>query len=59
VLRVTNLGPEGFVVLPAGAVRCSYEAAVRDCHFLRTGTVRFVITHGDSMPRTLTVVVVR
>jgi len=58
VLRVTNLGPEGFVVHPADAVRCSYEAAVRDCRFLRTGTATFTITHGDSMPRTLTVVVV-
>ncbi|MEV4619519.1 hypothetical protein AB0J74_12520 [Asanoa sp. NPDC049573] len=59
VLRVTNLGPEGFVVRPSAAVRCSYEAAVRDCRLLRTGTVTFEITHGDSPPRTLTVVVVR
>jgi hypothetical protein len=59
VLRVTNLGPEGFVVRPSGAVSCSYEAAVRDCRLLRTGTVTFEITHGDSPPRTLTVVVVR
>ncbi|MEV4536436.1 hypothetical protein AB0J82_21865 [Asanoa sp. NPDC049518] len=59
VLRVSNLGPEGFVVSPADAVRCSYEAAVRDCRFLRPGTVTFAITHGDSATRTLTVVVVR
>jgi hypothetical protein len=59
VLRVTNLGPEGFLVRPADAVSCSYEAAVRDCRLLRTGTVTFVITHGDSPPRPLTVVVVR
>jgi hypothetical protein len=58
VLRVTNLGPEGFTARPADAVRCSYEAAVRDCRFLRTGTVTFVITHGESTPRTLNVVVV-
>lgn len=59
VVRVTNLGPEGFVVRPSDAVRCTYEAAVRDCRLLRTGTVTFQLTHGDSPPRTLTVVVVR
>ena len=27
IVRVVNLGPEGFLVSPAGAVKCSYEAA--------------------------------
>jgi hypothetical protein len=59
VVRVVNLGPEGFLVRPAGAVTCTYEAAVRVCHFTRPQTVTFTTTHGDSAPRTQTVVVIR
>lgn len=59
MVRVVNLGPEGFLVRPAGAVTCTYEAAVRVCHFTRPQTVTFTTTHGDSAPRTQTVVVIR
>jgi hypothetical protein len=59
VVRVINLGPDGFQVSPAGAVTCTYEAAVRICHFTRPQTVTFTTTHGDSAPRTQTVVVIR
>jgi hypothetical protein len=58
-LRVVNLGPEGFVVSPTGAVTCSYEAAVRDCRFTGPGTVTLTTTHGDRAPRTQKVVVIR
>jgi hypothetical protein len=58
-VRVENLGPEGFQARPAGAVTCSYEAAVRICRFNRAETVTFTTTHGDSAPRTQTVVAVR
>ncbi len=56
-LQVRDLGPEGFEVQPAGAVSCQYEAAVRNCRFLRTGTVMFTIDR-SGIPRPLTVVVV-
>ena len=59
VLRVINLGPDGFRVSPANAVVCSYEAAVRECRFTQPQTVTFTTTHGDSLPRTQTVVAVR
>jgi hypothetical protein len=59
VVRVVNLGPEGLVVSPSGAVVCSYEAAVRECRFTGPRTVTFTTTHGDSMPRGQTVVAVR
>jgi hypothetical protein len=59
VVRVVNLGPDGFRVSPADAVVCTYEAAVRQCRFTGPGTVTFVTTHGDSAPRTQTVVAVR
>jgi hypothetical protein len=59
VVRVINLGPDGFLVRPAGAVTCTYEAGVRVCHFTRAQTVTFTTTHGDSAPRTQTVVVIR
>jgi hypothetical protein len=59
LVRVINLGPEGFQVSPSAAVTCSYEAAVRQCRFTRPGTVTFTTTHGDSMPRTQKVVVIR
>jgi hypothetical protein len=59
VLRVENLGPEGFSVSPADKVSCWYEAAVRECRFVKTGTVTFSITHGEAEARSLAVVVVR
>jgi hypothetical protein len=59
VVRVVNLGPDGFRVSPANAVVCSYEAAVRECRFTQPQTVTFTTTHGDSLPRTQTVVAVR
>jgi hypothetical protein len=59
VVRVINLGPEGFSVSPSGAVSCSYEAAVRQCRFNGPGTVTFTTTHGDSAPRIQKVVAVR
>ena len=59
LVRVVNLGPDGFLVSPSGAVTCSYEAAVRACRFTRPQTVTFTTTHGDSMPRTQTVVAIR
>jgi hypothetical protein len=58
-VRVVNLGPDGFRVSPADAVVCTYEAAVRQCRFTGPGTVTFVTTHGDSAPRTQTVVAIR
>jgi hypothetical protein len=58
-VRVVNLGPEGFQVSPAGAVKCSYEAAVRDCRFTGPGTVTFTTTHGDWAPRIQKVVAIR
>jgi hypothetical protein len=59
VVRVVNLGPDGFLVSPADAVTCSYEAAVRECRFTRPETVTFTTTHGDWMPQTQTVVAIR
>ncbi len=59
IVRVVNLGPEGFQASPAGAVKCSYEAAVRDCRFTGPGTVTFTTTHGDSAPRIQKVVAIR
>jgi len=59
VVRVVNLGPDGFQVSPSDAVVCSYEAAVRECRFTRPETVTFTTTHGDSAPRTQRVVAVR
>ena len=58
-VRVENLGPEGFATSPAGAVTCTYEAAVRICRFNRADTVTFTTTHGDAEPRTQTVVAIR
>ena len=59
VVRVVNLGPDGFLASPAGAVTCSYEAAVRECRFTRPETVTFTTTYGDWTPRTQTVVAIR
>jgi hypothetical protein len=60
VLRVENLGPEGFTVTPPSLVSCWYEAAVRECTFVKAGTVTFTIKYSpDWETRTLTVVVIR
>jgi hypothetical protein len=58
VLRVSNLGPEGFSVAPAGKVACHYAAGTRECRLLHTGTVRFTITDAGTT-RTQVVRVVR
>jgi hypothetical protein len=34
-------------VAPASAVECHYAAGTRECRLLRTGTVRFKITHAE------------
>jgi hypothetical protein len=60
VLRVENLGPEGFTVTPRNLASCWYEAAVRECTFVKAGTVTFTMRFSpDWEPRTLTVVVIR
>jgi hypothetical protein len=60
VLRVENLGPDGFTVTPRSLVSCWYEAAVRECTFEKAGTVTFTIRHSPEWElRTLTVVVIR
>jgi len=57
VLRVENLGPEGFSVDPADTVSCWYEAGVRECRFLKTGTMTITITNSvETRPLTLVVV---
>jgi hypothetical protein len=59
VVRVVNLGPEGFSVRPSNAVTCSYAAAVRSCRFTGPETVTFTTSPGDAEPRTQTVVAIR
>lgn len=58
VLRVTNLGPEGFSANPSDKVECNYAAGVRECRLLHTGTVTFTITNAHQT-RTLTLVIVK
>ena len=57
LVRFTQLGPDGLSVSPAGAVSCSYEAAVHPCRLVKPGTVTFTVA--GPHPRTLTVVAVR
>jgi hypothetical protein len=45
VVRVQNLGPEGFTVNPRSLVSCWYEAAVRECTLVKAGTVTFTTRH--------------
>ena len=59
VLRIENHGPDGFAVSPASNVSCWYEAGIRECRFLRAGTVTFTLTNEGQEDRTLKVVVVR
>jgi hypothetical protein len=57
LLRLENQGPEGVTASPPEKVACIYEAAVRECRFLETGTVRFTIER-ETDTRMLTVIVV-
>jgi hypothetical protein len=58
VVRVENLGPEGFSVSPSGSVECFYEAGVRLCRLVEPGSVRFTTDNGRQV-RTITVDVTR
>jgi hypothetical protein len=59
VLRVQNLGPDGFTVNPRSLVSCWYEAAVRECTFVKAGTVTVTTRHTpESELRSLIVVAV-
>ena len=51
VLRVENLGPDGFAMSPDGNVSCWYEAGVRECRLIQAGTVRFTITNAHQTRR--------
>jgi hypothetical protein len=57
VLRLTGHGPGNFTVTPSANVSCWYEAGVRECTFLRTGTVTFTVVKPNET-RPLIVVVV-
>jgi hypothetical protein len=60
MLRVENLGPEGFSVTPRNVVSCWYEGGVRECTFAKPGTVTLATQPSpDLQPRTVTVVVIR
>jgi hypothetical protein len=43
VLRLTNHGPDDMAFTPIDKTSCAYEAAVRDCRLIRTGTVRITM----------------
>jgi hypothetical protein len=58
VLRVENLGPDGFSRNPSDKVECTYEAGVRMCRLIEPGTIRFTIDRAGQV-RTLTVDVTR
>jgi hypothetical protein len=58
VLWFENHGPDGFVVAPSDAVNCQYEAGVRECRFVRAGTVMFTVTNPNEA-RPINVVVIR
>src|SRR5215211_5322050 len=55
-LWVRNLGPQGFSLSPPGKVDCWYEAAVRNCRLIDTGTVKVTINNGHQI-RQLTLVI--
>jgi hypothetical protein len=59
VLRVENLGPDGFSVNPRSAVSCVYEGGIRQCRFVKAATVTFAITRPQLPTRSLTVVAIR
>jgi len=57
VLRLTNHGPGGVGMTPADKVSCApYEAAVRECRLIRTGTVRITVDE-PTQTNTLTLIV--
>jgi hypothetical protein len=59
VVRVQNLGPEGFTANPRDLVSCWYEAAVRECTLAKAGTVTFTTRHTPELElRSLVVVAV-
>jgi hypothetical protein len=58
VLLVTNLGPWGFSTGSSDNVVCNYEAAVRECRLLHTGTVTFTIINAHQT-RTLALVIAK
>jgi hypothetical protein len=59
VVRVENLGPEGFDVNPRNLVSCWYEAAIRECTLTRAGTMTFTTRQSpESELRSLIVVAV-
>jgi len=59
VLRIENLGPEGLIVEPRGLVSCWYEGGVRECTFVKAGTVSFTVHRSpESEIRSLTVVAI-
>jgi hypothetical protein len=58
VLRVENLGPEGFSRSPANKVECTYEGGVRMCRLVEPGTILFTIDNGRQV-RKITVNVTR
>jgi hypothetical protein len=58
VLRVENLGPEGFSQSTPNRAECEYEGGVRMCRLIDPGTVRFTMDRGHQV-RTLTVVVAK
>ncbi|MCW6003382.1 hypothetical protein K1W54_02120 [Micromonospora sp. CPCC 205371] len=58
VLRVENLGPEGFTQSTPNRAECEYEGGVRTCRLIEPGTVRFTIDN-ERQVRTLTLVVAK
>jgi hypothetical protein len=58
VLRVENLGPEGFTLEPRDAVSCVYEAAVRMCRLVKPATIHITTANSQEI-RPLTVVAIR
>ncbi|MEH1125356.1 hypothetical protein [Micromonospora sp. CPCC 206061] len=58
VLRIANLGPEGFSQSTPDKAECEYEGGVRMCRLVEPGTARFTIDNGHQV-RTLTVVVAK
>jgi hypothetical protein len=58
VLRVENLGPDGFTQSPLDKADCNYEAAVRTCRLLYPGIVRFTTDNGRQV-RKLTLEIAR
>jgi len=58
ILRVENLGPDGFSAVPANMVSCAYEAGVWECRFVKAGTMTITTTSSGQI-RSLILVVVK